>query len=164
MSGKTIRYRTDLNGKLTEILNFPELKKELKPKFDSLLPPFFASISPHYFEMMLLNNLIAIHQLYGVNLKSNDTTQMELTPTLKPDIALESRPFPLYWKSKTPSDPVKDNPVFSLEGSSSIIGIIITYTYTFKSPSNLLESFYIRTESKLTGMVLPNEQSIKLIP
>ena len=87
---KTIRYRSDPEGNIKEILNFPELSKQLKASVDSLTPAFMQSMVPNIFANFLLKDLLFFHQLYGKKLRTGDTTILSRKYSISPDIDLPS--------------------------------------------------------------------------
>ena len=90
LKGKTIKYRTDLDGKIIEIINFPELSAQLKPSIDSVTPPFMKSFMPNYVASFILKDLLIFHKLYGHQLKIGDTTIIKNKDSFSPNINLPS--------------------------------------------------------------------------
>lgn len=145
LNGKTIRYRTDLHGRVTEVLNFKELSGQLKPAVDSLQPSFMHSMMPQFFGRFLLKDILIFHQMYGRQMKSGDTTKLSLKYSIKPDIQLTSGSISTNFKNKNlkPGVFVADD-LISIEGRFAGPGsesASNSFTYNFLIPENLLLSY-----------------------
>jgi hypothetical protein len=167
LNGKTIKYRTDQYGRITDILNMNELSNRLKPAVDSTSSSFTRSMMPQYFANFLLKDLLVFHRMYGQRLKSNDTTRLTLNYSIKPDISFPAVKISANIKSKKGhlGDVLGD--FISIEGrfiGYSSMGITNSFTYEYQMPSNWLTSYTNITEMVVHDALTTNEYIIKLIP
>ena len=163
LNGKAIKYRTDLEGKITEIINFPELSSQLKPSIDSITPAFMKSFSPNYFASYVLKDLLIFHRIYGQELKISDTIIFRKEYSISPNITLPSVSFKVTLKDSE----LKTGSGLTIVGKS--LGIDDTkatsnFTYEFLPNSFWVKRYNLMISTSLPNGLVTNEYDMILLP
>jgi len=162
LKGKTIKYRTDLEGKIIEIINFPELSTQLKPSIDSVTQPFMKSFMPNYVASFILKDLLIFHQLYGHQLKIGDTTIIKNKYSFSPNIDLPSVSYKVTLKgtkSATGIGLIKGEPLGIDETK-----VFSNFTYEFSTNSFWIRRYKSVMNTTVYDSFITNEYELILLP
>lgn len=167
LSGKIIKYRTDLCGRITEVLNLNELTQQIKPRYDSLVPSFRGSRDPQKFANFLLKDVLAIHQIYGRALNPSDSTVLNLKYSIAPDIQIEQGSIIVKYKQNVTPESIIMNDRLVMDGQYlNLVSPIVSYSvhFEFRISSGDLLGCTVLIESKIHDNSIIEEYEIILLP